>query len=263
MTTPGQPPSVGQRFDIAFTAAAASPTLQRIWRQAYGGDYPEDADPTSWVTLTDLRRAVDALRVRQGQTIIDLGSGRGGPGLWLARETGADLIGIDLSGVGVSQANARATAAGLAQHVHFQVGDLTATELPNAACDGAVSFDVLALVPDQAAAAREVARILRPGSRFVFTSIEQRKPGSSPQGVAPVENYRPLLEAAGFFVEVHEEAPDWERRQRAALAGIVAAETDLQAEVGHAAAEGLLHMARTRPAEMHTTPRMFVIALRP
>jgi len=32
--------------------------------------------------------------------------GRGGPGLWLARATGADLIGIDWSPVGVESASA-------------------------------------------------------------------------------------------------------------------------------------------------------------
>lgn len=41
----------------------------------------------------------DALRVGPGQKIADLGCGRGGPGQWIARATGAGLVGIDVSEV--------------------------------------------------------------------------------------------------------------------------------------------------------------------
>jgi ubiquinone/menaquinone biosynthesis C-methylase UbiE len=50
---------------------------------------------------------------------------------------------------------------GLGERVRFQVGDLTATGLPDASCDAVMSLDVLVFVPDKAAALREVARILR------------------------------------------------------------------------------------------------------
>ena len=36
--------------------SGAAPTLRRIWRGAYGRDYPEEADPFGFVTVTDLRR---------------------------------------------------------------------------------------------------------------------------------------------------------------------------------------------------------------
>jgi len=48
-----------------------------------------------------------------GQTLVDLGCGRGGPGLWLAREAGALLIGVDFSPVAADQATHRAVLFGL------------------------------------------------------------------------------------------------------------------------------------------------------
>ncbi len=43
-------------FDTLFAAIPRSPTLRRIWHDAYGLDYPEEADPFGFVTVTDLRR---------------------------------------------------------------------------------------------------------------------------------------------------------------------------------------------------------------
>ncbi len=251
---------VAERFDSAFAAQDKSPTLRGIRRQVYGADFPEEADPTSWVTLTDLQRVAAALGVGPGHTIVDLGSGRGGPGLWLARETGARLIGIDLSQVGVADANARAAAAGLADRARFLAGNLADTGLPTASCDGAVSLDVLALVPDKPAALAEVARLLRPGARFVFTTVVQREAAAGGPLATPVADYRPLLANAGLQVEAYEETPDWEPRQRAFSAAVLAREPALREEMGAAVAENLLGLARQWSGAGPKPVRMFVIA---
>ena len=70
-------------FDEVFRAAT-SPVHHRIWRAAYGDEYAEELDSYSHVTRTDLDRIHSELRVAAGDTMADLGCGRGGPGLWLA-----------------------------------------------------------------------------------------------------------------------------------------------------------------------------------
>ncbi len=100
-------------FDTLFAAIPRSPTLRRIWHDAYGLDYPEEADPFGFVTVTDLRRIAAELAVGPGQVMVDLACGRGGPGLWVARETGAALVGVDFSEVGIEQAGRRALELGL------------------------------------------------------------------------------------------------------------------------------------------------------
>src|SRR5207302_1339153 len=87
----GKPPT-GEDFDVKFAAVGNSSTLRRIWLEAYGNDYSQEVEPYSFVTLTLLRRIAQQLRVGPGQSFADLGCGRGGPGLWVARELGASLI---------------------------------------------------------------------------------------------------------------------------------------------------------------------------
>src|SRR5215208_4359870 len=111
-------------YSTKYAAHIESPTRQRIRREVYGEDYPVEADPRSYVTLTELRAIARDLRVGPGQTFIDLGCGQGGPGLWVARETGAALMGVDLSSVGIARAAERAQEFGVADRARFQVADL-------------------------------------------------------------------------------------------------------------------------------------------
>lgn len=202
---PGHP-GRSEGFDIGFEGWAKSTTIRRIYHQVYGDDYPEEADPTSYVTLTDLRRTAHELRVGPGQTFVDLACGRGGPGLRVARQSGAALVGIDFSQVAVEHATRKAVEFGLAGRTQFQVADFTATGFPAGALDGAMSVDALFLAPDKAAAVHEVARILRSGARYVFTTwdIDAAPAVYGPQ----LNDHRPVLREAGFIVDTYEETPD-------------------------------------------------------
>src|SRR5262245_53791763 len=101
------------RFNQALAAPTKGPVRERVWRAAYGDEYPAEADPFSFTTLTELARIARELRVGPGQTFADVGCGRGGPGLWVARETGADLVGIDIAVAALGHAAARAAELGL------------------------------------------------------------------------------------------------------------------------------------------------------
>jgi SAM-dependent methyltransferase len=239
-----------ERTTALLAAYATSSTFRSIRREVEGDDYPDEADPsTPILTRTGLRRIASELRVGPGATILDLGCGRGGPGLWIARETGAALVGIDLVPLAVEHAAARARDLGMHDRARFHLGDVAATGLPVAAFDGAVSVDVLLMISDKAAVFREVARLLRPGARFVFTTIERPDPSPS-SGVAQIDDHRPLLADAGLVVEAYEETPDWRRRLRAVAEGICAAEAALTEELGAEAAQGWVRWARARPGEM-------------
>src|SRR5215207_6751378 len=102
-----------QGYSTKWSSHDESPTRQRIRREVYGDDYPVEADPRSYVTLTELRAIARDLDVGPNRTVIDLGCGQGGPSLWVARETGADVVGIDLSSVGIKRAEERAVELGL------------------------------------------------------------------------------------------------------------------------------------------------------
>ena len=231
-----------QGYSAKWSSHDESPTRQRIRREIYGDEYPVEADPRSYVTLTELRAMAQDLGVGAGQTIIDLGCGQGGPSMWVARATGAALVGIDLSPVGVAHASERAQNQGLADRTRFQVGDITATGLPETSLDGAMSVDVLWAVPDKLGALREAARILKPGARFAFTNWDRdlTPPGYLP----PVPDHRPLLQQAGFEIETYQVQPQAEDRRRAYYEAVVGAEQDLVAEMGEEAAARLMFEAK-------------------
>jgi SAM-dependent methyltransferase len=273
MARGNEPPDIAEAFDRSHGGRMRSDSVERIYRAAFGDDYAQDAQPNAFYSRTTLRRLADALEAGPGRTVVDLGCGHGWPSLWVARQTGANLVGIDLSPVGIELARYRAAELGLTERVRFQAGDITTTGLADASCDAAMSLDVLPFVPDKGAAIREVARILRPGGRFAFTIWEHL--GGSAAGDADraalsgtfqahplVESahvdYRGLLEDAGFAVEIYEEPPGWRSQQRALAEGIIAAEEEVTPEMGaHYPA-----MARVFMAELPTARYVFVAARR-
>lgn len=231
-----------RRFNAVYARHAGSAAHRAIFREVYGADYPEEAAPLSYVTLPLLRRLATALNVPSGARVIDLGCGRGGPGLWVAREIGASLVGLDLASVAVADAADLARAFGLAERACFEVGDLAALPFEAATFDGALSVDALWMVPDRAAALREAARVLRSGARFVFTSWD--KDLAPPGTPALIPDHRPLLRDAGFVVEAYEEVAGAEERRRAIYQLYLEREPELRREMGDEAAQALLLEAR-------------------
>jgi SAM-dependent methyltransferase len=175
-TDDNQPsPPTAAEFDGEFATVGRSPGLRRVWQQA-SPDLPLEIEPYSFVSAALLGHVADALGLSPRQTLVDLGCGRGGPGLWLAQSQGALLIGVDFSAVAVLRATNRAALFGLADRARFVVGDLAATGLPAGIADAVVSIDALHFATDAAAAAGEARRLLRPGGRLVLTNWQPRSP---------------------------------------------------------------------------------------
>lgn len=250
-----------EHFDRVHSAQLQSQTLQDIWRTAYGDEYPAEVNPSAFYALSTLRRLVSGLQIKPGQTIVDLGCGNGGAGLWIAQELGARLIGIDVSAGGVAAGAAHAEALGLGDTARFLEGDMTATGLPSASCDGALSLDVLCFVPDKPAAIREVARILRPGSRFGFTTWEQE--GYSDRlEAAQLTDHRQALAEAGFEVEVYDEPANWREQQKAALEGILASQQKLADELDGPGVDRFMGLATGMLGDMPQRRYISVLARR-
>ncbi|MGH2583716.1 MAG: SAM-dependent methyltransferase, partial [Dehalococcoidia bacterium] len=108
-----------QSWNQLFAGVTRSPTLQRIMRVAFGADEPYGAEPFSFVTRAELEHITRGLAVGPGDVCVDLGCGRGGPALWVARTTGAHLLGVDVSSVAVGQATARARVLHLDDRAAF------------------------------------------------------------------------------------------------------------------------------------------------
>lgn len=69
------------------------------------------------------RHIAAKLSVRSGQTVLDIGSGWGGLGLYLAKTFNVDVLGVTLSGEQHAVAVQRAQAENLDNRVHFEIRD--------------------------------------------------------------------------------------------------------------------------------------------
>jgi SAM-dependent methyltransferase len=244
-----------QVFEDTY-AAAASPTQEQIWREVFGDEYPAGLDPYSFVTRSELARFAEEVRVGAGDSLVDIGCGRGGAGLWVAAATGAELIGIDIAETALVAARARAAAIG--SSATFRRGEFEATGLDDASVDAIMSVDALLFTPSKAAAFTEFRRVIRPGGRLVMTSWDY---GRQPVGRPPqVPDHRPLAEAAGFEIVAYDTTDRWrERNERTGQALFDAAEA-LASESGEPVED-----VRASIAEMNATldtmiRRFFLVA---
>jgi SAM-dependent methyltransferase len=93
----------------------------------------------------------------------------------------------------------------------------------------------LQYAPSKADAFREMARVLKPNGRLAFTAFEvhpERVADLAVLGDDPVDDYRPILEAAGFAVETYDETVGWSARVTAAYEAIIESSAALTAEMG-------------------------------
>ena len=235
---------VSAGYDAVYAAMPNSPTARRIWHElAEGPDFPEEFGHLSFTTLPELQRMAAELRVGPGDTFVDVGCGTGGPALWMARETGSRLIGMDPSAVVVEQCRARAEGLGLADRTRFVVGTFENTGLDTASVDGLMSEDALQYTPDKRAAAVELARVLRPGGRLAITAYElhpERAAGSPLHGADVVDDYRPHLEKAGLRVDIYEQVTGWPEPMTATYSAFVDAREALTKEMGEIPTNALL-----------------------
>ena len=111
---------------------------------------------------------VQRARLQAGEHVLDLGTGTGAVALRAASLVGAagHVVGVDISNEMLALARDRAAALGLS-NVTFREGRAEAIPDDSSCCDVLLASLSLMYVIDLAAAAREIARVLRPGGRFV------------------------------------------------------------------------------------------------
>jgi arsenite methyltransferase len=110
--------------------------------------------------------------LRAGEHVVDVGSGAGLDSLIAARMVGASgrVIGVDMTPAMVAKARRSAAETGM-RNVEFQEGYAESLPVPDAWADVVISNGVLNLMPDKAAALREMARVLKPGGRLQIGDI--------------------------------------------------------------------------------------------
>jgi SAM-dependent methyltransferase len=196
--------------------------------------YGEDLGQTSWMTAQEWLAFADLLGITPAAEVLEVGSGSGGPAVYLALARGCRMTGVDINEHGVRNAIQLAEARGIAERTRFRVLDANQPlPFPEASFDAVVSNDAMCHIGQRLSVLRDWYRVLRPGGRALFTdamvitgivSHEELAIRSSIGFylfVPPGENER-LLREAGFTVievdDVTDNAAEVSRRRRDARA---------------------------------------------
>jgi SAM-dependent methyltransferase len=110
--------------------------------------------------------------LREGETVLDLGSGGGIDVILSARRVGptGTAYGLDMTDEMLALAQRNAREAGVA-NVHFLKGVIEQIPLPAASVDVVISNCVVNLSPDKPAVLAEIRRVLKPGGRVGISDV--------------------------------------------------------------------------------------------
>ncbi len=105
----------------------------------------------------------DALGIRAGDRVLELACGRGGFADWLAANTPGDILGIDISRSQLSHAMRHRRP-----NLRFLHHDIMRVDALGQLFDAIVFMDADCYLPDKGEAVERIARVMKPGARFLL-----------------------------------------------------------------------------------------------
>ena len=148
--------------------------------------------------------------LKEGETVIDLGSGGGVDCFLAAKKVGAKgrVIGVDMTPAMIDKARENARKGNYG-NVEFRLGEIENLPVADNTADVMISNCVINLAPNKKRVFDEAFRALRPGGRLMVSDIvllkelpeavkRQAHPASCVQGAVMKDKYVEMLEHAGF-----------------------------------------------------------------
>lgn len=182
------------RVDINYGREDLSPLPEEVLRASLGC-----ANPLAVAEL------------KEGEMVLDLGSGAGMDALLAARYVGptGKVYGLDMTEEMLALANGNKERVG-AENVEFLQGYIEEIPLPGASVDVVMSNCVINLSSDKGKVIKEIYRVLKPGGRLAIADIISTRPVPAEirrltawwvscfAGSLSQEEYERLLAEAGF-----------------------------------------------------------------
>lgn len=184
----------------------------------YTTDDIEDLPQEAVLASLGCGNPVAIAELREGETVLDLGSGGGIDVLLSARRVGptGKAYGLDMTDEMLELARENQRKAGIT-NAQFLKGEIENIPLPDNSVDVIISNCVVNLSPDKDRVLHEAYRVLKPGGRLAIADIVTRRHippalkrslelwAGCVAGALSEEEYHAKLSAAGFH-DIHIEA---------------------------------------------------------
>jgi ubiquinone/menaquinone biosynthesis C-methylase UbiE len=159
--------------------------------------------------------------LREGETVIDLGSGGGVDCFLAAKKVGArgKVIGIDMTPEMIDKARENARKSNHS-NVEFRLGEIENLPVADNTADAIISNCVINLTPNKKKVFEEAFRVLKPGGRIMISDLvlikelpeavkNRAHPASCVQGAIMKDKYVEIIKNTGFQnVKITEERQD-------------------------------------------------------
>jgi SAM-dependent methyltransferase len=154
-------------------------------------------------------------KIKEGDTVLDLGSGAGIDAILAAKKVGdkGKVIGIDMTEEMIQKAKENAENQGV-KNVEFLLGEIENLPLADNSVDTIITNCVINLTPDKAKTFSEAYRVLKPGGKIYLSDIVLLKELSEEQrnnkelisgcvaGALLRDDYLDKIKSAGFKVNI-------------------------------------------------------------
>jgi ubiquinone/menaquinone biosynthesis C-methylase UbiE len=127
-----------KRFTERYSASG-SPALDRVEQKAIGGV----VGANGYTTVTQAEHLLGVLNLQSGTRLLDIGAGRGWPGLYLAERSGCRAVITDIPRPAIATANSRAVDLGLTRRCYLALAAGAALPFRDASFDAVVHTDAL------------------------------------------------------------------------------------------------------------------------
>jgi arsenite methyltransferase len=183
-------------------------------RLGYPGDVLDEIPEGAVESFAGVGYFFDLAGLREGESVIDLGSGSGMDVFFAAHQVGSGghVAGVDFTTEQLDKARRLAEESDWNQ-VEFREGRIERLPADDESFDCAISNGVINLAPDKEDVFREVVRVLKPGGRLAIADIvseQQLKESivcdadlwaSCIGGAAQQDAYREAIEGAGLRID--------------------------------------------------------------